>query len=82
MLTSPSRTHAEFYQAFGKEVPLGLKLYDSLGRFGDAILAHRLRVEASDAKQEILRKFIARFSACVPSFTRSPAQALESLKPL
>jgi len=75
MLTSSSRTHAEFYEAFGREVPLGLKLHDSLGRFGDAILAHRLRVEASDAKVEILRKFAARFSACIPSRRRSPARA-------
>ena len=59
-------THAEFYEAFGREVPEGLKLYNALGRFRDALLAHQLRLEKDDAKRRKLKKFIRQFSACFP----------------
>ncbi len=59
-------THAEFYEAFGREVPEGLKLYNALGRFRDALLAHQLRLEKDDAKMRKLKKFIRQFSACFP----------------
>jgi hypothetical protein len=67
MLRDQRHTHAEHYQAFGREVPQGLKLYDSLGRFRDALLAHQLRGERDDVRRNRLRSFVSAFSACVPS---------------
>jgi hypothetical protein len=67
MLTWNRHSHAEFYEAYGREVPEGLKLYDSLGRFRDALLAHELSLEKDGARKDRLAKFIAQFSACVPS---------------
>lgn len=57
---------AAAYEAFGREVPPALELYDSLGRFQDALLVHRLKQEADDSRRAVLAKFIEQFSACRP----------------
>ncbi len=40
LLQEGGRSHAELYRAVGREVPESLQLYESLGRFRDALLAH------------------------------------------
>lgn len=59
-------THAQFYRAFGREVPEALRLYDSLGRFRDALLGHELRSAHDQATRNRLIQIINTFSACVP----------------
>lgn len=59
--------HAAFYKALGRKVPEGLDLYESLGRFRDALLAHQLSLEKDGARKETLMQVIAKFSACIPS---------------
>jgi hypothetical protein len=60
------RPHAEFYRAFNLEVPEALKLYDSLGRFRDALLGHELRSAQDEATRSRLKQIIGTYSACAP----------------
>jgi hypothetical protein len=61
-------THAGLYESVHREVPEALKLYDSLGRFRDPLLAQRWRTEADPARRKRLQKIITTFSSCIPSF--------------
>jgi hypothetical protein len=59
-------SHAELYRRIGRDVPEALRLYDSLGRFRDALLAHELRSTSDEVQRARLKKIIANFSSCVP----------------
>jgi hypothetical protein len=57
-------SHAELYRIVGRQVPEALRLYESLGRFRDALLMHELRSTSDAARRERLSLAMARFSAC------------------
>ena len=58
-------SQAALYRATGRKVPEPLRVYDSLGRFRDALLAHELH--ASDGTRRArLEKVMHSFSTCVP----------------
>jgi len=64
-----TNSHAGLYRATGRDVPQSLQLYNSLGRFRDALLAHEYR--AADIAQRMrLDKVMRYFSACVPDLPR------------
>ena len=65
VLHKQGRTHAELYAAFSREAPRALTLYDSLGRFRDALLAHRMELEKDSVQRRKWGEFRNRFSACV-----------------
>jgi hypothetical protein len=65
----PTHSHAGLYRAIGREVPEPLQLYNSLGRFRDALLAHEYR-SADIAQRMRLDKVMAYFSACEPDLPR------------
>ncbi|HET9448863.1 MAG TPA: hypothetical protein VFO35_21515 [Steroidobacteraceae bacterium] len=69
LMRGGARSHAELYRAVGRPVPDALGLYESLGRFRDALLAHEMR-SASDAERKArLMLIMERFSACVSGGT-------------
>ncbi len=65
----PTHSHAGLYRAIGHEVPEALQLYNSLGRFRDALLAHEYR-SADIAQRTRLDKVMTYFSACEPDLPR------------
>ena len=64
-----TNSHAGLYRATGREVPPSLQLYNSLGRFRDALLAHEYR-SAGSAQRTRLYKVMTYFSACEPDLPR------------
>ena len=64
-----SNSHAGLYRATGREVPQSLQLYNSLGRFRDALLAHEYH-SADIAQRMRLDKVMTYFSACEPDLPR------------
>jgi hypothetical protein len=58
-------SHSELYRAVGREVPEPLRLYESLGRFRDALLAHEWQNEADATRRARLERLMRNFSACV-----------------
>jgi hypothetical protein len=70
------RSLSQLYEFAGREVPESLRLYESLGRFRDALLVHALRATTDDSRRATLNRAIAVYSACVPDeqATLSPAQ--------
>ena len=54
----------ELYRAVGREVPEALRLYESLGRFRDALLAHEWRTESDVTHRARLERVMRIFSAC------------------
>jgi hypothetical protein len=58
-------SHAEYYRMMGKDVPEALQLYDSLGRFRDALLAYEIGRTPDDATRQRLNLIMSRFSACL-----------------
>jgi len=64
-----TNTHAGLYRATGREVPESLQLYNSLGRFRDALLAHEYH--SGDIAQRMrLDKVMRYFSACAADLPR------------
>lgn len=59
-------SHAELYRIVGREVPDALGLYESLGRFRDALLTHEWRATADVARRTRLKLVITRFGSCAP----------------
>ena len=57
-------THAELYRVAGREVPEPLRLFDSLGRFRDAFLAHEWKSETDATRRARLQQVMNRYSAC------------------
>jgi hypothetical protein len=62
-------SHAELYALIGREVPEALKLYDSLGRFRDALLVHEWRSASDENARERITRAVGRFSSCKAKFT-------------
>jgi hypothetical protein len=59
-------SHADLYRGIGRDVPEALKLYDSLGRFRDALLAHEWKSTVDAAKRARIDLIMQKFSACTP----------------
>jgi len=59
------------YVAGGVEVPESLQVYESLGRFRDALLVHELKGTSDEAQRARLQRVIGTFSACVPVLPQS-----------
>jgi hypothetical protein len=64
-MRSGNASHSDLYRAVNREVPESLSLYESLGRFRDALLAHELSSTQDDAKRERLERIMQVFSACL-----------------
>jgi hypothetical protein len=56
--------HADLYRIVGREVPEALQLYDSLGRFRDALLAHEWASTTDAATRARLEVVMQTFGAC------------------
>jgi hypothetical protein len=63
-LRAGTTSHADLYRSEGRDVPEALRLYDSLGRFRDALLAHEWQTSRDSAKRMRLQKVMQLFSAC------------------
>jgi hypothetical protein len=64
LLQKGGQSHSELYRAVGREVPEALRLYESLGRFRDALLAHEWRTESDLTHRARLERVMRIFSAC------------------
>ncbi|HET9862029.1 MAG TPA: hypothetical protein VFP37_01190, partial [Steroidobacteraceae bacterium] len=60
------RRLSELYRFAGREVPEPLRLYESLGRFRDALVVHTLNATHDAARRARLERAISAYSACVP----------------
>jgi hypothetical protein len=58
-------SEVELYELAGKAVPESLTLYDSLGRFRDALLAHEQKREVDPARLARLDLVMRSYGACV-----------------
>lgn len=79
-LREGSKSHAELYRMLGREVPEALRLYDSLGRFRDALLAHEWRSTSDEQLRARLGLVVTKFSSCVPELAHDdggPTAAVE-----
>lgn len=61
------RSLLQLYEFTGHEAPESLRLYESLGRFRDALMVHTLQSTGDDSRRATLRRAIAAYSACVPA---------------
>ena len=59
-----NHSHSELYRAVGREVPESLQLYESLGRFRDALLAHEWQLSQVPAERARLERILQSFGAC------------------
>jgi hypothetical protein len=57
-------SEAGLYKLVGRPVPESLALYDSLGRFRDALLAHSLKREKDESRRARLALIMRTYSAC------------------
>jgi hypothetical protein len=75
MVKEGGKSHSELYRAVGREVPESLLLYESLGRFRDALLAHEWHGEIDAARRARYERIIVLYSACFvdPRGTPPPA---------
>ena len=64
LLQEGGRSHSELYRAVGLAVPESLQLYESLGRFRDALLAHEWQSEADATRRARLERIMRLYSAC------------------
>ena len=63
-------SHADLYRGAGRDVPEALQLYESLGRFRDALVAHTWKMTSDPASRKRLERMARLFSACEPDFSR------------
>ena len=63
-MQSGTASHADLYRSIGREVPEALQLYDSLGRFRDALLMHELKSAPDEAVRARLKVILQKFGAC------------------
>lgn len=63
----PTLPMSALYREAGREVPESLTVYESLGRFRDALLIHELKGTVDETSRATLRRAIYSFSACIPS---------------
>lgn len=64
------RSHSDLYRMLGREPPESLLLYESLGRFRVALLAHEWRSTQDPAKRAGLERVMLYFSACISRLPR------------
>jgi len=57
-------THAGLYRAANRPVPKSLELYESLGRFRDALLAHEMEFSMDAAQRGRLMRVLYNYGAC------------------
>lgn len=60
-------SHSDLYRRMKRDAPQGLTLYESMGRFRDALLAHELQATDEGDRRRRLTKITQTFSACDPS---------------
>lgn len=60
-------SHSDLYRRMKRDVPQSLTLYESMGRFRDALLAHELQATHESDRRERLTKIMQTFSACDPA---------------
>jgi hypothetical protein len=65
-----ARSHSDLYRDTGRAVPESLQLYESLGRFRDALLAHELKNATDAARQARLQKTLRTYGVCSPAAER------------
>jgi hypothetical protein len=58
-------SQADLYKLAGRAVPESLALYDSLGRFRDALLVHEMSKEEDPLRRARLERVISHYGACV-----------------
>lgn len=63
-MQSGTASHADLYRSIGREVPEALQLYDQLGRFRDALLAHEWNLARDAGARTRLKLIMQKFSAC------------------
>jgi hypothetical protein len=68
------RSLSQLHEFAGREVPESLRLYESLGRFRDALMVHELQASTDDVTRERFKRAIAVYSACVPEAGLDPAR--------
>jgi hypothetical protein len=62
---------SQLYRDHGRAIPKSLEVYESLGRFRDALLAHLAVHEMDATRRSRLTRTIYAFSACVPQLRES-----------
>ena len=73
LLRAMARTRgplSALYRSSGREVPESLKVYESLGRFRDALLIHEMSGTSDETERSMLRRVIDSYSACVPALPK------------
>lgn len=68
-LQAGTASHADLYRSVGREVPEALQLYDQLGRFRDAWLAHEGNSTRDEAARKRLALIMQKFSACTAALS-------------
>jgi hypothetical protein len=63
-LQTSSASPADLYRSIGREVPESLQLYDSLGRFRDALLVHEWHSTSDAAVRARLKLVLDMYGAC------------------
>jgi len=66
------RSLSQLHELAGREVPESLRLYESLGRFRDALVMHEVEASTDDVTRTRLNRAIAAYSACVPQAVLDP----------
>jgi len=64
-ISDGTASEAEAYQIAGRPIPEALRLYESMGRFRDALLVHEWNAARDDAQRKRLELIMETFSACV-----------------
>jgi hypothetical protein len=64
LMQKGGQSHSDLYRAVGREVPEALQLYESLGRFRDALLAHEWHNEVDATRRARYGRIIQLYSAC------------------
>ena len=64
--TNLNVSRASVYRRRGDPVPESLQLYDSLGRFRDALLVHEWHSAKDATRRARIQTIIGKFSSCSP----------------
>ena len=75
-----ARSHADLYRATERAVPRALELYESLGRFRDALLAHESKTAGGGVKVANLDRALREFGACVGALAGPATEAVLTTK--
>jgi hypothetical protein len=64
MVQEGGHSHSEMYRAVGREVPESLQLYESLGRFRDALLSHEWNLETDAVRRARYERIMLLYGTC------------------